>query len=188
MQFCTGRKKIHPWNFFAQDYKCPVWKQASTALPTKQGQSGIYACLELCHMHLTVQRPVSCVHMPFSVSSWCRRGLTVSEMEMSKIMSKNPSSYLCAVLFLNTKMLNTGNEKCTCCISCPVLPGVNLPWSSCEQHFWIAKPCGFSMWILEVGGCFPWEQSSLQRCCWDFFSLSVLWILFLLIYYDLCGS
>lgn len=106
-------------------------------------------------MRLTVQRPVSCVHMPFSISSWCRRGLTVSEMEMAKIMSKNPSSYLCAVLFLNTKMLNTENEKYTSCISCPVLPGVNLPWSSCEQHFWIAKPCGFSMWILEMGGCFP---------------------------------
>lgn len=63
-----------------------------------------------------------------------------------------PKSHHRMLLLPSTRAVE--GEKCTSCISCPVSPGVNLPWSV-GQHFWIAKTRGFLMWILEMGGCFP---------------------------------
>lgn len=95
---------------------------------------------------------------------------------------------VCALLFLNIKTPNNEKEKLTSSITHLVLTAVIVPSNSCKQHFRMARTCCFSMWILEVGECFPVRAKPLAKLLLGGVQPLTLWILFLLIYDDLCRS
>ena len=186
MQFCTGRK-IHLWNFTVQDYKHSVWKQASaTFYPRSRFSQARMSAWSYAMCVLPSKgrfRACTCLS-PYPAGA--EEGLQRQRWRWPQLF---PRIFLLRFCCPASEHQNTEYwKKKNIHPNLAVLSGVNAPWNSCERLFWIAKPCGFSVWILEMGGCFQWEQSSQQSCCWHVFSLPGLWILFLLIYYDLCGS
>lgn len=174
------KKKQHPWNFSIQDYKCSVWKQVSAVLSTEQIDSCI--CLLRAMPYPSHSPRSQSLRACAFLSSWYKRGLTASEVGMAKIITKNPSYSFVPYCFRTPKqwILRRKNMH-------PILAVLSyLVWmcpeivvsSIYEQPNIVVFLCEF--WKQEIVS--QWEQSSLQSCCWDVFSLSGLWILLLLIY------
>lgn len=136
MEFCTGRENPSP-GFFCSRLQMLSLEAGFHCFTHRQVCMSAYSHTT----SISLPKGVSCLHVPSSVSSWDRRGLTASDKEDSQ---NYYWEYIRSIL--------------------AVWSAVNMPWNSLEQCLWTVRPCGSSVWILEAEGCLP-------SCWWDVLSL-----------------
>lgn len=127
-QFRYRKKRIHLLNFPVQDAKCSLGKEASSPSQVSVSAQSWAMVTLLC-------RGLSLPSSTFFLSSCCSRRGTVSEVEMAKIVPKNP--WCCPV----SEHQSTEQVKQTPSVSCAVGAAGICPGGAVKSS---SKPCDFS--------------------------------------------